>query len=114
MIQPQARPSATASTRPNPTRHGKGESVVPFGGGSYEIRLAGRLSDSVLAAFECKASGLMVSVEPADMVLYGPVQDQTALHGLVDRILSSGLEVVEVRRLPITPDELAGEPEPPR
>jgi hypothetical protein len=46
---------------------------VPFGGGSYEIRLAGRLSDSVLAAFECEASCLTVSVEPADMVLYGPV-----------------------------------------
>jgi hypothetical protein len=46
--------------------------VVPLGGGSYEIRLAGRLSDSVLAA----------------------------LHGLVDRILSHGLEVVEARRLP--------------
>ena len=79
---------------------------MPFGGGSDEIRLAGRLSDSVLAAFECKAWGLTVSVEPADMVLYGPVHDQTALHGLVDRILSSGLEVVEVRRLPTTPDEL--------
>ena len=40
------------------------------------------------------------------MVLYGPVQHQAALWGLLDRILSSGLEVVEVRRLPITPDEL--------
>jgi hypothetical protein len=28
------------------------------------------------------------------------VQDQAALWGLLDRILSSGLEVVEVRRLP--------------
>jgi hypothetical protein len=76
--------------------------VVPFG----EIRLAGRLSDSVLAAFECEASGLTVSVEPAAMVLYGPVQDQAALGGLVDRILSSGLEVVEARRLPSHPMSL--------
>jgi hypothetical protein len=45
---------------------------VPFGGGSYEIRLAGRLSDPVLSAFECEASCLTVSVEPTDMVLYGP------------------------------------------
>ena len=60
--------------------------MVPFGGGSYEIRLGGRLSDSVLAALECEA------------------------WGLVDRILSSGLEVVEVRRLPTSPDELEGEP----
>jgi hypothetical protein len=106
MIHPHASPSATASTRPNLTRHGTGESVVPFGGGSYEIRLAGRLSDSVLAAFECEASGLTVSVEPAAMVLYGPVPDQAALGGLVDRILSSGLEVVEVRRLPSHPMSL--------
>ena len=77
---------------------------MPFGGGSDEIRLAGRLSDSVLAAFECEASGLTVSVEPAEMVLYGPVQDQAALLGLVDRILSHGLEVVEVRRLSTSPD----------
>jgi len=48
------------------------------------------------------------------MVLSGPVQDQAALHGLVDRILSHGLEVVEARRLPTSPDELEGEPEPPR
>ena len=40
------------------------------------------------------------------MVLYGPVQNQAALWVLLDRILSSGLEVAEVRRLPITPDEL--------
>ena len=83
---------------------------MPFDAGSYEIRLAGRLSDSVLSAFECEARGLSVSVEPADMVLYGPVQDQAALWGLVDRILSSGLEVVEVRRLPTSPDELRVNP----
>jgi hypothetical protein len=87
---------------------------VPFGGGSYEIRLAGRLSDSVLAGLESEAWGLTVSLEPAEMVLSGPVQDQAALHGLVDRILSHGLEVVEARRLPTSPDELEGEPEPPR
>ena len=79
---------------------------MPFGGGSYEIRLAGHLSDSVLAAFECEARGLSVSVEPAEMVLYGPVQDQAALLGLLDRCLSHGLEVVEARRLPTSPDEL--------
>jgi hypothetical protein len=84
--------------------------VVPFGGGSYEIRLAGRLSDSVLAAFECEARGLTARVEPADMVVYGPVPDQAALGGLLDRMLSSGLEVVEVRRLPLTPDELGVNP----
>jgi hypothetical protein len=76
---------------------------VPFGGGSYEIRIKGRLSDSLLAAFE----GLTASVEPAETVLHGPLQNQAALHRLLDRIQSLGLELVEVRRLPREPDEPA-------
>jgi hypothetical protein len=82
---------------------------VPFGGGSYEIRVKGRLSDSVLAAFE----GLAATVEPVETVLHGPVQDQSSLHDLLDRIQSLGLELVEIRRLPATSEELAAEPEPP-
>jgi hypothetical protein len=74
---------------------------VPFGGGSYEIRIKGRLSDSLLAAFE----GLDATVEPVETVLRGPVQDQAALYGLLNRIQSLGLELVEVRRLPETPGE---------
>jgi hypothetical protein len=74
---------------------------VPFGGGSYEIRIRGRLSDSLLAAFE----GLDATVEPVETVLRGPVQDQAALYGLLNRIQSLGLELVEVRRLPETPGE---------
>jgi hypothetical protein len=74
---------------------------VPFGGGSYEIRIKGRLSDSLLAAFE----GLDATVEPVETVLRGPVQDQAALYGLLNRIQSLGLELVEVRRLPEAPGE---------
>jgi hypothetical protein len=81
---------------------------VPIGGGSYEIRIKGRLSDSVLAAFE----GLTASVEPVETVLHGPVKDQSALHGLMDRIQSLGLELVEIRRLPASADKLETEPEP--
>jgi hypothetical protein len=76
---------------------------VPFGGGSYEIRIKGRLSDSLLAVFE----GLNATVEPVETVLHGPVQDQAALYGLLDRIQSLGLELVEIRRLPDAPDEPA-------
>ena len=82
---------------------------MPFGGGSYEIRIKGRLSDSLLAAFE----GLTATVEPVETVLHGPVRDQSSLHGLLDRIQSLGLELVEIRRLPIAPDEGAAGPEPP-
>jgi hypothetical protein len=75
---------------------------VPFGEGSYEIRIKGRLSDSLLTAFE----GLTATVEPVEPVLHGPVADQSSLHGLLDRIQSLGLELVEIRRLPAS----AGEP----
>ena len=42
---------------------------VPREGGSYEIRVRGRLSDSLAAAFE----GMRASVEPVETVLHGPV-----------------------------------------
>jgi hypothetical protein len=71
---------------------------VPFGGGNYEIRVKGRLSDSLLAAFE----DLTATVEPGETVLRGRVRDQAALYGLLDRVQSLGLELVEVRRLPAT------------
>jgi hypothetical protein len=82
---------------------------VAHGGGSYEIRIKGRLSDSVLAAFE----GLSATVEPVETVLHGPIQDQSSLHGLLDRIQSLGLELVEIRRYPAGSDEPARETEPP-
>ena len=82
---------------------------MPFGGGSYEIRIKGRLSDSLLTAFE----GLTATVEPVETVLHGPVPDQSSLHGLLDRIQSLGLELVEIRRLPDPADELPADLEPP-
>jgi hypothetical protein len=82
-----------------------GRGLVPLRGGSYEIRIKGRLSDSLLAVFE----GLTASVEPVETVLHGPVQDQAELYGLLDRIQALGLELVEVRRLPDLPEE-PGEP----
>jgi hypothetical protein len=82
---------------------------VPFGEGSYEIRIKGRLSDSLLAAFE----GMTATVEPVETVLHGPVADQSSLHGLLDRIQSLGLELVEIRRLPASGGELPLESEPP-
>jgi hypothetical protein len=72
---------------------------VPREGASYEIRVRGRLSDSLMAAFE----GMRASVEPVETVLHGPVQDQAALYGLLDRIQNLGLELVEIRRLPDPP-----------
>jgi hypothetical protein len=66
--------------------------VVP----RYEIRVRGRVSEATLAALE----GMDADVATTETVLHGPVEDQTGLHGLLDRIQSLGLELVEVRRLP--------------
>ena len=82
---------------------------MAYGGGSYEIRIKGRLSDSLLAAFE----GLSATVEPVETVLHGPIKDQSSLHILLERIQSLGLELVEIRRFPADSDELAAEPDQP-
>ena len=47
--------------------------------------------------------GLAAHVEPVETTLYGTVEDQAALHGLLERIEVLGLELIEVRRT-------AGEP----
>ena len=44
--------------------------------------------------------GMDADLAPAETVLHGPVTDQAGLHGLLDRIQSLGLELIEVRRLP--------------
>jgi hypothetical protein len=63
---------------------------------NYEIRIKGRVGESVLLAFE----GLTATTEPVETILYGPIPDQEALHELLARLQSLGLEVVELRRLP--------------
>ena len=62
----------------------------------YEIRIKGRLSDTVTGAFE----EFTAAVKPAETVMRGEVRDQSELHGLLNRIQSLGLELIEVRRLP--------------
>ncbi len=64
----------------------------------YEFRVRGRLRASVLEALEDE--GMQSSVEPVETVLHGPVADQAALQGMLNRIASLGLELVEARRLP--------------
>jgi hypothetical protein len=70
--------------------------LVTAGVARYEIRVRGRMSDAALSTFE----GMDVETAPTETVLHGPVVDQTGLHGLLDRIQSLGLELIEVRRLP--------------
>jgi len=62
----------------------------------YELRIRGRLSATVLARFDMLES----EVERVETVLHGPVRDQAELHGIIERVQSLGLELIEVRRLP--------------
>ena len=64
----------------------------------YEIRVRGRVSAAVLDTFPAMES----DVEPVETILHGPVRDQAELHGLLHRLQSLGLELIEVRRLPVS------------
>jgi hypothetical protein len=65
---------------------------------TYEIRVRGRVSSAALERLE----GLKGGPGAVETVLHGPVRDQAELHGLLARIKAHGLELVEVRRLPLT------------
>jgi hypothetical protein len=62
----------------------------------YEIRVKGRVTGALQEHFE----EMGARVESGDTLLVGQVEDQAALHGLLDQIESVGLELIEVRRLP--------------
>ena len=61
----------------------------------YEIRVSGVLPPEALLDFD----RLTASVEPVETVVHGPLRDQAALHGLLARLQTFGVEVLEVRRL---------------
>jgi hypothetical protein len=61
----------------------------------YEIRVAGVLPPEALLDFD----RLTASVEPVETVVHGPLRDQAALHGLLARLETFGVQVLEVRRL---------------
>jgi len=65
-------------------------------GGRFEIRLQGPVSEEVLDDFDAFNS----DVGRVETVLHGKVRDQAALHRVLERIDSLGLEIVAVRRLP--------------
>ena len=60
----------------------------------YEIRVRGRLSGALLAAFQ----DLRVQAHGAETVLAGPLPDQAALFGVLAQIEALGLELLEVCR----------------
>jgi hypothetical protein len=74
--------------------------------GRYEIRVRGRLGQSVAERFD----GFEAEVEPAETVLRGDIRDQSELHGLLSRIEALGLELVEVRQLDRRRESLRRDP----
>jgi hypothetical protein len=60
----------------------------------YEITVRGRLSDTLVAAFD----GLSGTHSGPDTVIRGVLVDQAALYGVLERIESLGLELLDVRR----------------
>jgi hypothetical protein len=74
-------------------------------GTGYEIRVRGHLNGRWMARFD----GLSMRLEAdGTTVISGPVLDQAALHGLLQRIRDLGLPLVSVVRN--EPDQ----PDPPR
>ena len=66
----------------------------------YEIRVKGKLNASVRSVFR----GMKATTQPSETVLSGPVEDQAALYGVLARVQSLGLELLEVRRIVEVPD----------
>jgi hypothetical protein len=62
---------------------------------SYEIRVGGRLGDTIRSAFP----DLRVRHIGSDTVLSGVFADQAALYGVLAQIEALGLELLEVRRV---------------
>jgi hypothetical protein len=61
--------------------------------GRYEIRLKGHLADRWAAWFD----GLSLRLESdGTTVIHGPVADQSALHGLLQRVRDTGLPLISV------------------
>ena len=59
----------------------------------YEIRVAGLIPQDVLEEIEGRYGQSTVAT-----TLRGPVVDQAALHGVINRLQNLGLELIEVRR----------------
>jgi len=67
--------------------------------GLYTIRIKGRLGATALSAFPSMVSELKSS----ETVLTGLLEDQSALFGVLAQIEALGLELLELRQIPVRP-----------
>jgi hypothetical protein len=63
----------------------------------YEITVRGRLSAALAGAFD----DLSATPAGAGTVIRGEVPDQAALFGVLERLDALGLELLEVRSVPV-------------
>ena len=63
----------------------------------YEIRVDSVLDDLWSEWFE----GLRIEIEADSTIISGTMSDQSALHGVLDRLRDLGLTVIVVRRVPL-------------
>ena len=61
----------------------------------YEITVRGRLGDALIRAFD----GLTATSDQGQTVLRGELADQAALYGVLERIESLGLELLDVHHV---------------
>ena len=77
-------------------------------GTTYEIRVEGRLGPHWSAWFE----GLSIAPEPdGTTVLAGPVADQAALHGLLQKLRDLGVPLVSLTAVPSDDEPPARDPQ---
>jgi hypothetical protein len=67
---------------------------------TYLIRVRGHLGTTMRRAFPA----LHAETRDGDTLLRGAVADQAALHGVLTQIEALGLELLELRRLPLPPE----------
>ncbi len=72
----------------------------------YEFRVSGRLSEQGASWFEGMDMAVDETLTPAQTIIYGYLEDQAALHGLISRIRDLGLTLVSVNRIEL--DEGSG------
>jgi hypothetical protein len=64
-------------------------------GNIYEIRVKGRVDSRWFQCYE----GLGVTYQAGDTILSGPIRDQSALHGVLERVRDLNLVLIALRRV---------------
>ncbi len=75
------------------TAQARGVAIEP--GYEYMIRIRGRLGATALSAFPAMES----EVRAGETVLTGPLEDQSAVYGVLAQIEALGLTLIELRQI---------------